>query len=217
MKAAFSPQAAKQRLFCRLEVVYGADAFDDFGGGADLGDDFLQGLVGHGGFVDGVLHDAGGVNAGHLGPVFLHGQSGGGLLPAHGPAGPMGGGTLRAGLKELLGGISIHPPRGGAGLAPPISFRLAPLFQSTRPVGGGGTRASPPNLIKSTNFNPPAPWGDGTGQRHQDGQSADISIHPPRGERDHTRKRRRPWTGYFNPPAPWGAGLSTILSIPNEL
>ena len=55
MKAAFSPQAAKQRLFCRLEIVYGADAFDDFGGGADLGDDFLQGLVGHGGFVDGVL------------------------------------------------------------------------------------------------------------------------------------------------------------------
>ena len=47
MKAAFSPQAAKQRLFCRLEVVYGADAFDDFGGGADLGDDFVQGLVGH--------------------------------------------------------------------------------------------------------------------------------------------------------------------------
>ena len=30
MKAAFSPQAAKQRLFCRLEVVYGADAFDDY-------------------------------------------------------------------------------------------------------------------------------------------------------------------------------------------
>ena len=179
MKAAFSPQAAKQRLFCRLEVVYGADAFDDFGGEADLGDDFLQGLVGHGGFVDGVLHDAGGVNAGHLGAVFLHGEGGGGLLPAHEPAGSVGG-QDPPGRSERAPGWYFNPPAPwGRDPAPPCSTASATYFNPPAPWGGG-TCAVYPQPCGQCNFNPPAPWGGGTSRASAHSANATISIHPPR-------------------------------------
>ncbi len=45
------------RLFRGLEIVDGADVLDDLGGGADLGDDLIHGLIGHGRLVQGLLHD----------------------------------------------------------------------------------------------------------------------------------------------------------------
>ena len=107
--------------------------------------------------------------------------------------------------------ISIHPPRGGrdnlllvavplnsdfnppapwgAGQRHLFSHLIMPIFQSTRPVGGGTRRMT---------------WTD---------RLVIISIHPPRGGRDHDAPPKASCLYHFNPPAPWGAGSKTQLVI----
>ena len=53
--------------------------------------------------------------------------------------------------------ISIHPPRGGEG------------------------REKTKAIVRELNFNPPSPWGGGTNNGGDSGNSGKISIHPPRG------------------------------------
>ena len=67
-------QRAISRSLRRLEVVDGLDPTDDLRGRLDILHDLIHVLVGHGGLIQGVGDDAGGVDARHLGFVLSHGQ-----------------------------------------------------------------------------------------------------------------------------------------------
>ena len=71
---------------------------DDLGGGSDLGDDLIHGLVGHGRLVQSLLHDGGGVDAGHLGAVFVQRELSEGLFAAHQTPRAVGGGAVPVGV-----------------------------------------------------------------------------------------------------------------------
>ena len=62
-------------LLRRLEVVYRFYATDDLCGGGDVLDDLVHAFVRHGGLIEGVGEDAGGIDARHLALVLLHSET----------------------------------------------------------------------------------------------------------------------------------------------
>lgn len=77
-------------LFRGLKVVNRADALNDFSRRADLGNDFIYGLIRHRRFIQCILHDAGRPDSLHLSGILIHRELGKGLLAAHDAAGTVG-------------------------------------------------------------------------------------------------------------------------------
>ena len=63
------------KLLRRLEVVDRLYAADDLCGGGDVLDDLVHAFVRHGGLIEGVGEDAGGIDALHLALIIRHGET----------------------------------------------------------------------------------------------------------------------------------------------
>ena len=86
-------------------------------------------------------------------------------------------------VKEILEGISTHPPRAGRDFHIAVGDSAKDGFQPTRPVRGGTTRYDATGRVCG-HFNPPAPCGAGLPSVTRSMTCWTISTHPPRAGRD---------------------------------
>ena len=156
------------------------------------------------------------------------------FLPLERPDGPISihpprGGRDPTAARHLSAPAHFNPPSPwGEGQFPIGGEIMYSKFQSTLPVGGGtGTRRY--DQYQIFYFNPPSPWGEGPNMPDNPDviiefqstlpvgggtasprscwcQKSQISIHPPRGGRDHCKLLQFRPRRDFNPPSPWGEG-----------
>ena len=79
----------------------------------------------------------------------------------------------------MIADISIHPPRGGWDFQIPLVTPIASI--SIHPPRGGWDHFPLSFQSVKMDFNPPTPWGGGTGATEGSYNIGGISIHPPRG------------------------------------
>ena len=118
---------------------------------------------------------------------------------------PVGGATIILMMADLIGGISIHAPRGGSDRDCAEGRKHRPISIHA-PRGGSDEirrRAGVPlNVFQST-----LPVGGATVHRPPNNKKFYISIHAPRGGSDTADGRWHEPAGHFNPRSPWGERL----------
>ena len=154
------------------------------------------------------------------------------MISIHPPCG--GRDYLKSSIQFFIP-ISIHPPCGGRDSSCPQVGQLPPVFQSTRPVGGGtvkiehfpvvGRDFNPPALWGAgqyffhrishimSYFNPPALWGAGLKVRRCKVCPSKFQSTRPVGGGTFADMEFDTDTWDFNPPARWGAGLAALLAL----
>ena len=120
---------------------------------------------------------------------------------------PVGGGTLFSCGLLFVGGISIHPPRGGWDIRAIIKIRNK-IISIHPPRGGWDAPGSdPPDRICISIHPPRGGWDHAFGQLVLAGH---ISIHPPRGGWDLMFLAGLPWINLFQSTHPVGGGTSFL-------